>query len=733
MPQQPAIQKLSGEQAATMRSMYQLPTLHDAMSAMFSIMTILPSSDELFTILSLRLDFAFHPHDTQTPRLKWVSTWRYADRPQPPLHSTLEESFRQQWEPIVALSEAIQLRLDWDPRNSIVAFCCDVHGLFSKLPVRFLALSQELSDCAHHRRLPSSLLLPTLECRLSIPDATFIFGCQLLSWNYTIALGSRKPIQVTRGTGSSSSSNGTSPSAPDALLRSTFEAFLPNLKPFFHTATLPELWSAGPTGNGKEVSDTFRIAALLQNRSASFPRQLFRKDLSSDPILIDHRQGCSNNNPGAEFVSDVLRTRLGKLNAAKCVANAGKEQQHDDSSQHYFVLAAVWFPSAPTPSSLTEGAVPFSPPALIKRIASLCGLPPSIAHYGTNHPLARRDTGCIEGGKLSKAEKPSAPSSTKTPQPLKASNLQWDVSRLAVPKSSISDLRRMMTETISSSFQGCNSRNPHGFIPQGVGSIPVSRVMLHRSIVLGQFHSKVFVCLYQGMGNAGSYDDTPAELRGPCLWCFDQHAVHERIRLEYFLSVAHSFVHPHSMGLHCVSLDPELSQFLRASPKLLHALRHWKWDIEFIPTPQPGQDSPQTAQFVSGKVTQVPRIELEGQVYMLNELQSLRSAVEDLSRCGCSSSTVPMCIVDILVSRSCRGAIMFGDRLPVKIGEALLHDAINTQQYAYCSHGRPSMIVLRPFSHPKGALNLQDRSTPKLHSDSNLQSVATARHPPRFL
>ena len=56
--------------------------------------------------------------------------------------------------------------------------------------------------------------------------------------------------------------------------------------------------------------------------------------------------------------------------------------------------------------------------------------------------------------------------------------------------------------------------------------------------------------------------------------------------------------------------------------------------------------------------------------------------------------TSPRTVLEHLGTQACRGAIMFGQALPLARCSQLLHDLAQCRAPFQCAHGRPSLVVL---------------------------------------
>ncbi|KAK7198712.1 hypothetical protein NESM_000835200 [Novymonas esmeraldas] len=240
-------------------------------------------------------------------------------------------------------------------------------------------------------------------------------------------------------------------------------------------------------------------------------------------------------------------------------------------------------------------------------------------------------------------------------------------------------------------------------------------------------------------------------------WVADQHAVHERVRLELFLCFADTYVcHPELRGpqrtdcpasgdpcnlptclspyaqaglrrRRCIArllgtlADPRNASLLSPSSTPSFSvslpaqwrqrvtaveghLRHWGWRFhhDFVDA------APRRRVAVATAVAAWPCVEVEGVVRHATTLQALWHTVEELESVGAattetssqtgppSPSLIPSVFLDFFISRSCRGAIMFGDQLRPTAARTMLAALECVAQYHVCSHGRPSFARLAP-------------------------------------
>ncbi|CBZ25430.1 conserved hypothetical protein [Leishmania mexicana MHOM/GT/2001/U1103] len=288
-------------------------------------------------------------------------------------------------------------------------------------------------------------------------------------------------------------------------------------------------------------------------------------------------------------------------------------------------------------------------------------------------------------------------------------------------------------------------------------------------------------------------------------WVADQHAVHERVRLEFFLCFADTYVcHPElQRGVEraasecsiagsgtvseCVpptslSLSPHARKALErrrrvaellwshavtgaaCSPSASSAaasfsvslpaewrlrvtaveahLRQWGWRfhheavaavdrremqcsraVAWANDVRVGQSAHScTRPSLTTAIVAWPCLKVEGVVRHVTSIQALQRTVEELEVVGAAATAecgnafmpppsaltdpVPLCchcpllipsvFLDFFISRSCRGAIMFGDVLRPTAARTMVAALDCVEQYYVCSHGRPSFTQLTP-------------------------------------
>ncbi|XP_026704896.1 DNA mismatch repair protein Mlh3 isoform X2 [Athene cunicularia] len=246
--------------------------------------------------------------------------------------------------------------------------------------------------------------------------------------------------------------------------------------------------------------------------------------------------------------------------------------------------------------------------------------------------------------------------------------------------------------------------------------------MVHSMQVLQQVDNKFIACLI----NTRNEVDKKAD--GNLLVLVDQHAAHERIRLEQLIADSYE-KEAAACGkkkLLSSSISPPLEievteeqrRFLRCCYKNLEDLG---LELSF----------PETSSSLI-RVRKVPLCFIEREA---NELRRKRqpvtkSIVEELiqeqvelvqTTGGGARGTLPLTFLKVLASQACHGAIKFNEHLTLEESCRLIEALSSCQLPFQCAHGRPSMMPLADIDH------LQQEKQPKPNL-ARLRKMARAWH-----
>ncbi|KAK2489830.1 hypothetical protein MC885_006609 [Smutsia gigantea] len=203
-----------------------------------------------------------------------------------------------------------------------------------------------------------------------------------------------------------------------------------------------------------------------------------------------------------------------------------------------------------------------------------------------------------------------------------------------------------------------------------------TKEMIHSVQVLQQVDNKFIACLMT------TKTEENGEAGGNLLVLVDQHAAHERIRLEQLIIDSYEKQQPQSSG----------RKKLLCYHKNLEDL-----GLEII--------FPDTSDSLV-LVGKVPLCFVEREA---NELRRGRSTVtksiveefirEQVETTGGVQGTLPLTVQKVLASQACHGAIKFNDGLSPEESYRLIEALSLCQLPFQCAHGRPSMLPLADIDH----------------------------------
>ncbi|XP_061467749.1 DNA mismatch repair protein Mlh3 isoform X5 [Rhineura floridana] len=238
-----------------------------------------------------------------------------------------------------------------------------------------------------------------------------------------------------------------------------------------------------------------------------------------------------------------------------------------------------------------------------------------------------------------------------------------------------------------------------------------TKKMIDSMQVLNQVDNKFIACLINT--RADENEDTGGNL----LVLVDQHAAHERVRLEQLITDSYE-KQPEALGKKkllastvCPPLEIEITEEQRRLLWRCHkSLEDVGLELSF-PENNPSQ-------ILIGKV---PLCFVEREA---NELRRgrqtvtkgivqefIREQIELLQTMGGARGTLPLTILKVLASQACHGAVKFNDHLTLEESCHLMEALSCCQLPFQCAHGRPSMLPLADVDH------LQQESQPKPNLD----------------
>ncbi|CDR41058.1 CYFA0S06e00760g1_1 [Cyberlindnera fabianii] len=214
--------------------------------------------------------------------------------------------------------------------------------------------------------------------------------------------------------------------------------------------------------------------------------------------------------------------------------------------------------------------------------------------------------------------------------------------------------------------------------------VNIQRDLLSNCTVISQVDTKFI--LLKGHTGQGS------------LYLVDQHACDERIRVEALFKSFHNDALENSKDMAVpVSGGPI---FMRANQTIIELLNQFKeqlstWGIKF--KIHGGGDDVQLTHLpeimhvkVDGDNTFISKCVIQ-YLYDLQNNTKLKTLSDDW---WLSIQSMPQILVQLINSKACRSAIMFGDQLSRSDCELLVRDLAQCKQPFQCAHGRPSIVPI---------------------------------------
>uniref|UniRef100_T2M389 DNA mismatch repair protein Mlh3 n=1 Tax=Hydra vulgaris TaxID=6087 RepID=T2M389_HYDVU len=218
-----------------------------------------------------------------------------------------------------------------------------------------------------------------------------------------------------------------------------------------------------------------------------------------------------------------------------------------------------------------------------------------------------------------------------------------------------------------------------------------SKTMLERVVVLGQVDDKFISCVFS------SKDE------GDVLVLIDQHAVHERIRLEKLLNQTGYYKNDedkvHLKSLFTRLLPPAHVCF---SESEIDLVRHYQKELKelglvfSISSLQKSSHSI-VLRSIPCMFVNVCEYQPEAKGSVINSglvkdfiMEQIQVISTTHGKCSLSSST----LYKAMASYACHGAIKFGDKLSLKTCQNLMKELSQCDLPFQCAHGRPSVAPL---------------------------------------
>ncbi|XP_078090693.1 DNA mismatch repair protein Mlh3 isoform X2 [Mustelus asterias] len=230
---------------------------------------------------------------------------------------------------------------------------------------------------------------------------------------------------------------------------------------------------------------------------------------------------------------------------------------------------------------------------------------------------------------------------------------------------------------------------PYRFTKDMIGSMQV----------LNQVDNKFIACLINTRANK------EATAGGNLLVLVDQHAAHERVRLEQLISDCYELV-PEATGDRklCTSTvcPPMEISCTQDEARLLRL--YWK-QLEAAGVQVEFQDAESAgilvkkvpACFIEKEANEIRRGRQPVTQTILKEF--LQEQIEVLQSTGGFQGMLSRTVLKVLSSQACHGAVKFGDGLSVEECRSLMESLASCDLPFQCAHGRPSILPLADLDH----------------------------------
>ncbi|KAL7859330.1 hypothetical protein SRHO_G00144770 [Serrasalmus rhombeus] len=238
--------------------------------------------------------------------------------------------------------------------------------------------------------------------------------------------------------------------------------------------------------------------------------------------------------------------------------------------------------------------------------------------------------------------------------------------------------------------------------------------MIHSMKVIHQVDKKFLACL---LNTTDQNTTETTESGGNLLVLVDQHAAHERVRLEGLLTESYED-DPDTPGkkrLCSSSVSPPLEiSVTEEEMRLLRLYQPLLRDLALeVSFPQTEESHVLLERlptcFIEKESTELRR----GRRTVIKSIaeEYLREHIEFLHSAGRVRSTLPLTVHNVLASQACHGAIKFNDLLSKEECCSLVGSLASCQLPFQCAHGRPSIVPLVNLLHLD---NEQDLPKPNL-------------------
>ncbi|XP_060793504.1 DNA mismatch repair protein Mlh3 isoform X2 [Neoarius graeffei] len=244
-----------------------------------------------------------------------------------------------------------------------------------------------------------------------------------------------------------------------------------------------------------------------------------------------------------------------------------------------------------------------------------------------------------------------------------------------------------------------------------------TKEMIHSMKVIHQVDKKFLACL---INTTVENTTESSENEGNLLVLVDQHAAHERVRLEALVTESHED-DPDAPGkkrLCSSSVSPPLE--IHMTEEEIRLLRLYEFSLRDlaleISFPQTEQSHVLVERLPTCFVEKENTEKRRGRRSVIKSIaeEYLREHIETLQSTGRVKSSLPLTVHNVLASQACHGAIKFNDDLSKEECCSLVASLSSCQLPFQCAHGRPSILPLADLLHLEDEQDLPKPNLRKL-------------------
>ncbi|XP_059160335.1 uncharacterized protein LOC131943953 [Physella acuta] len=259
--------------------------------------------------------------------------------------------------------------------------------------------------------------------------------------------------------------------------------------------------------------------------------------------------------------------------------------------------------------------------------------------------------------------------------------LQYDTDRGADISLLLSKWTNPVLPYFKQSDQESWLNNPMAKAAPDLPSVELTKDDLNHIQVIGQVDNKFIACMLEGCSS-----------KSQLLVLFDQHAVHERIRLEFLTQECYEERTGEDKTNLCRSKLPDPLE-VTLDPDDIRLMKSFSTEFDRIGVKFSLDEARRNVVHIHTVPACLAEASKKNQVPML--LEHLIKEHIDLLKCtNGACGRLPLVIHKILCSTACHGAVKFGDRLDLKDCQLMLATLAKCQLPFQCAHGRPSVAPL---------------------------------------